>query len=151
MIRPLTTADVPAIKEVIDATGLFPSEMLGEMADGFLSGTETNERWLVLDDPSPVGIAYFAPEKLTDGTWNLYLIALHPDRQGRGDGSMMIGAVESQLSGMGARVLLVETSGLDAFEQTRRFYIKNGYHQEARIRDFYAAGEDKIVFWKALQ
>lgn len=24
----------------------------------------------------------------------------------------------------------------------------NGYHEEARIREFYAAGEDKVVFRK---
>jgi hypothetical protein len=28
---------------------------------------------------------------------------------------------------------------------------KNGYSQEARIREFYAAGEDKVVFAKMLQ
>lgn len=41
-------------------------------------------------------------------------------------------------------------SGLDSFELTRSFYRKNGYDEEARIRDFYRAGDDKIVFRKAL-
>jgi ribosomal protein S18 acetylase RimI-like enzyme len=47
-------------------------------------------------------------------------------------------------------VLLVETSGLPAFARARAFYRARGFDEEARIRDFYAAGEDKIVFWKAL-
>ena len=50
----------------------------------------------------------------------------------------------------GERVLLVETSGLPGFERTRAFYRKLGYDEEARIRDFYQAGEDKVVFRKAL-
>jgi ribosomal protein S18 acetylase RimI-like enzyme len=50
----------------------------------------------------------------------------------------------------GARMLLVETSGLASFERQRTFYRKCGYNEEARIRDFYQAGEDKIVFRKAL-
>lgn len=48
------------------------------------------------------------------------------------------------------RLLLVETSALPAFEGTRAFYRRLGYEEEARIRGFYAAGEDKVVYRKAL-
>lgn len=96
MIRNLTPADLPAIKSVIDATGLFPSDMLDDMVSGFFSSPEPDEHWLVLADPTPVGVAYVAPEKLTDGTWNLYLIAIRPDRQGRGNGSSLIKRVEEK-------------------------------------------------------
>lgn len=58
--------------------------------------------------------------------------------------------VEQAVQVRGARVLLVETSGLPSFAHTRAFYHACGYHEEARIRDFYRAGDDKIVFWKAL-
>ena len=58
--------------------------------------------------------------------------------------------VEQILAEQGERVLLIETSGLDAFERTHNFYRKIGYEEEARIREFYAASEDKIVFRKAL-
>ena len=33
---------------------------------------------------------------------------------------------------------------------SRQFYCKNGYDEEARIREFYQAGEDKVVFRKVL-
>lgn len=45
-------------------------------------------------------------------------------------------------------MLLVET--LASFDRTRAFYSKCGYEEEARIRDFYAAGDDKVVFCKVL-
>jgi RimJ/RimL family protein N-acetyltransferase len=54
------------------------------------------------------------------------------------------------LAARGERILLVETSGLPEFERTRAFYAKHGYEEEARIREFYRAGEDKVVFRKAL-
>ena len=61
-----------------------------------------------------------------------------------------IAHVEDDLKARDQRLLLVETSGLESFDLTRRFYRKNGYDEEARIRDFYRAGEDKIIFRKAL-
>ncbi|MGD1933410.1 MAG: hypothetical protein ACFB0Z_02700 [Candidatus Phaeomarinobacter sp.] len=58
--------------------------------------------------------------------------------------------VEDVLRARGERVLLIETSGLGSFERTRAFYRKQGYDEEARIREFFGAGDDKIIFRKAL-
>ena len=52
------------------------------------------------------------------------------------------------MSNPAARILIVETLGTDEFLQTREFYLKNGFDEEARIRDFYEDGGDKVVFWK---
>lgn len=49
---------------------------------------------------------------MTEGTWNLYLLAVHPDHQGRGRGSALVHHVEQDLRSAGTRVLLIETSGV---------------------------------------
>ena len=49
-----------------------------------------------------------------------------------------------------ARVLLVETSGTDAYERARTFYVARGFVDEARIREYYGPGDDKVVFWRRL-
>jgi ribosomal protein S18 acetylase RimI-like enzyme len=59
--------------------------------------------------------------------------------------------LEADLRAKGARILIADTSGSDEFTQTRAFYRKNGYSEEARIRDFWADGDDKVVFWKSLR
>lgn len=41
-------------------------------------------------------------------------------------------------------------AGLDGFDLTRKFYNQHSYTIEARIRDYYQEGEDKVVFWKKL-
>jgi ribosomal protein S18 acetylase RimI-like enzyme len=150
-IRPMADGDLTTVKAVIDSTGLFPSEMMDDMTTPYLSGHTTDELWFVaVRDGTVSGVAYCAPERMTDGTWNLLLIAVREDRQGQGIGAALTRRVERTLADQGARVLLVETSGLPAFERTRAVYRRLGYAEEACIRDFYAKGEAKVVFWKAL-
>ena len=149
-IRHVQPADIDGLKAVIEATNLFPPDLLDDMIAGYFSGEAGTDFWLTDDNGGPVAVAYYAPERMTEGTWNLYLIAVHPDLQGQGRGAALLSHVETALAARGERILLVETSGLPDFERTRAFYRNNGYDEEARIRDFYEAGNDKIVFRKAL-
>lgn len=149
-IRAVAAADLPALKHVIDGSGLFPSSMLDGMIDGYLKGNVDDQYWLTLSDGSPIAIAHYVPEKMTRGTWNLLLIAVDPSRQHLGHGAALIRHIERALSRLGARILIVETSGLPEFERARAFYKKLGYDLEARVRNFYEAGNDKIIFRKAL-
>ncbi len=149
-IRLVTPNDLPTLKTILDANELFPSDMLDEMISDYFNQENENQFWFTYEDRQPVAIAYCAPEQMTEGTWNLYLIAVHPDYQGQGIGSSILQYIEQMLAARGERVLLVETSGLASFESTRQFYRKCGYNEEARIREFYQAGEDKIIFRKSL-
>ena len=149
-IRAVQIGDLPALKAVIDANQLFPSDMLDEMISDYFNNEDSNDYWFTYDNGKPVAIGYCAPEKMTEGTWNLYLIAVHPNYQGSGYGTSMLHYIEQKLAQSGERILLVETSGLKSFERTRKFYQKCGYNKEAQIREFYQAGEDKIVFRKSL-
>lgn len=154
MIRTATIEDRKAILELSLNSGLFTTDNLGELAqtlDGTLGVNHSKHQWLVVEEANrTAGAAYFGPEAMTDGTWNLYYIAVLASARGTGLGSKMLTAVESALRDQGERVLLVETSGLDDYESTRRFYEKHGFSEEARIREFYGAGEDKVIFWKRL-
>jgi GNAT superfamily N-acetyltransferase len=154
MIRPTVPDDTVAILSLAVSSGLFPSDATDEVA-GVLASALKGELgpdhvWLTDDDGGPVGAAYYAPERMTEGTWNLYMLAVHPDRQRQGRGAALVRHVEQSLAARGARLLLIETSGLGSFERTRNFYRALGYDEEARIREFYKAGDDKIVFRKLL-
>ena len=100
-----------------------------------------------------VGAAYVAPEPFADRLWNLYFLAVSPDRHGAGTGTQLIAHVEDELRRAGqdaARVLLVETSSLEPYASARGFYRARGFDEEARIREFYGPGDSKVIFWKAL-
>lgn len=154
MIRPTTPEDIDGLLTLADAAGLFQPEhldFLKGMLTTYFSSTDNPEFWITDDDNGPVGVAYCEPERMANQTWNLQLIAIHPDRQGQGRGKALLRYVEQTLTEQGGRVLLVETSGVPDFEPTREFYRKCGFEEEARIRDFYDTGDDKIVFRKALK
>lgn len=150
-IRALTADQLPAVKAIIDSVGLFPSTLLDGMTAPFLTGAAPDELWLVaVRDGVPCAVAYAAPERFTDGTWNLLLIAVRRDRQGEGLAALLTRSVERRLADRGARILLIETSSLPAFARPRAIYGHLGYAEEARIRGFYARGEDKVIFRKIL-
>lgn len=149
-IRPLVRADLPALEQVIATTDLFPPALLEGMAASYLNGAPDPVLWLTFSDPDPIALAYAAPEPMTEGAWNLHLFAVHADHHSKGVGQALIAYVEESLAVEGQRILLVETSGIAEFERTRAFYRQCGYEEEARIRDFYQAGEAKIIFRKAL-
>lgn len=154
MIRAIASDDTTALLALAEATGLFQPEEIGGLAQmlaaHFDDVTHSSDIWLTDDDRGLVGIAYFAPERMTEGTWNLYLIAIHPKYQRQGRGAALLAHIEEMLAERGERILLVETSGLESFDYVRAFYRKNGFEEEARIRDFYRSGDDKIVFRKVL-
>ncbi len=148
--RAMSRIDLRAVSSILDDTGLFPTEMLAEMAEPFLREAEPHIWLTACDGRDVLGFAYCEPERMTDGTYNLLAIAVAPDRQSEGVGQLIVAAVEQAARDLEGRVLLVETSSLPEYERTRAFYDKLGYDREAVIREFYAEGEDKIVFWKHL-
>jgi ribosomal protein S18 acetylase RimI-like enzyme len=111
-------------------------------ADYELVGAFTSDRL--------VGYACFGSTPATDRTYDLYWIAVHPEAQSRGAGGALMTEVERQLEERRARLLVIETSSRDDYAPTRRFYHKRGYAESARLRDFYAPGDDRVVFSKRL-
>jgi ribosomal protein S18 acetylase RimI-like enzyme len=150
-IRLATQTDAVKVNNISRETGL--SDAAGD--DFKLEPMNDQHIWIVLEDEAGkiVGAAYFGPESHSDRVWNLYFLGVSRDAQGGGIGSALVAWVEANLRTRGqevAKLLLIETSSLESFEPTRAFYRKQGYVQEARIRDYYGSGDDKIVFWKSL-
>ena len=94
------------------------------------------------------GYACYGPTPDTDRTFDLYWIAVDPGAQGTGGGTRLLTEVERRLEGQNARMLIVETSSRSEYAPTRGFYERRGYAESARVRDFYAPGDDRIIFTK---
>lgn len=151
MIRPTNNTDFEALITLATASGLFEPDQT-DMLAAMLRSPDENDVWFTDEnDGLPVGVAFLAPEKMTHGTWNLYWIAVAPEHQRQGRGKAILNHVEMWLRNEGQRILLVETAGVQDFDYVRKFYADNGFEAEARIRDFYESGVDKVVFRKPLK
>jgi GNAT superfamily N-acetyltransferase len=98
-----------------------------------------------------LGYACFGPTPATDGTYDLYWLAVHPAAQGRGVGRALVRWVEQELGRRGARLLVVETSSRTDYAHTREFYARGGYVEAARVLDFYAPADDRIILTTRLR
>lgn len=154
MIRPLAPDDADAVVGLAVDSGLFPAgevEPVVALLADYVEGRAPGHRGDVDHDGGElVAMAYYQPAAATDRTWYLTMIAVRAGRQGEGRGSALLAHVEEQLRARGQRMLLVETSGLATFEPTRAFYQRAGYHQEARVRDFFEPGDDMVLFRKVI-
>jgi ribosomal protein S18 acetylase RimI-like enzyme len=150
-IRLATQLDASAVDSLSHETGLSD----GDEHPSSLEPMDDEHTWIVLENDSNavIGAAYFGPEGHSDRVWNLYFLAVDPQHQGGGTGSALVAWVEENLRYRGedvAKLLLIETSSVESFAPTRSFYEKLGYVEEARVREYYGPGDDKVVFWKML-
>ena len=152
VIRPTGPADRDAILALVEGSGQFEAAALAHVRstlESHLAG-QGDGIWLTADDGEPVGVAYCAPEAVTSGTWNLLMLWMRDDRHGQGHGTALVRQVEEALRSRKARLLIVETSCLPAFATARSFYAKCGFEHEATIRNYFAAGDHKMVLTKSL-
>ena len=129
----------------VDATRISGRERL---ADDFAHGASYRLVGLFGETSTEplVGYACYGPTPGTDGTYDLYWIAVHPSAQVTGGGRLLLREVEDHVVAAGGRMIIVETSSRSDYDGTRRFYDRRGYREGARVRDFYAPQDDRVIF-----
>ena len=155
MIRPTTPEDTPALRAIAAGTGVFkPMELeaLVEVLDDYhAENRQLGHVAVTLElHGKPAGFAYYAPAAMTDRTWYLYWIAVDKNVHAKGLGTRLLHRAEADVQAAGGRLFLIETSSLPHYDLTRKFYLKHGYEQAAVLRDFYADGDDMVVFRKRM-
>ena len=154
--REVRAADIPAIAHMAEATGFFTAEevaVAAELAEERLNrGPASGYHFLLAEDAANalLGYACFGPIPCTISSFDLYWIIVAPRQQGHGLGKRLIQATEAEIPALGGTRIYIETSSRELYHPTRRFYERCGYALEAVLKDFYAPGDDKLVYNKAL-
>lgn len=158
--------DVARVRAIVQSTGFFNQDEIriaGELVEETLAkGPVEGYRFLFADvfepdthpatagTPKTVGYTCYGQIPCTTGSFDLYWIAVDASMRGRGLGTLLQRKTEANIRSIGGRRLFAETSGRPQYEPTRRFYLGLGYQEEARLADFYAPGDDKLVYGMSL-
>lgn len=151
-IRNLTAADRGRIEAISRAVGLFRPDEIAVALEVFEGAVAGSPDYLALGadhDGRLAGWICWGPTPCTLGTFDLYWMAVDPGLHGAGVGTALLHAMESRLAGL-ARLVVVETAGRPDYGRTRDFYEARGYRPVSRIPDFYAPGDDQVVYVKSL-
>jgi ribosomal protein S18 acetylase RimI-like enzyme len=147
------------LAEILRGTGAFSDDEvlvgieLFDAANASESSHDTDYYFLGAFTPEAelVGYACYGPTPGTDRVYDLYWIAVDARAHGAGIGTTILTEVERRLQQRYARMLVAETSSRSDYAATRDFYRRRGYAESARVREFYAPGDDRIMFTKRFQ
>lgn len=155
-IRPMAGKDKPAIMQILRAIPEFmPAELIvaEEVIDSYLYDPSGSGYYVLVTEVESAITGYicYGPTPLTEGTWDLYWMAVAPEQQGRGIGKTLMESAERKIKRSGGRLAIIETSSKPEYERTRRFHYSQGYELVCQIADFYAPGDDKLILQKRLR
>jgi GNAT superfamily N-acetyltransferase len=149
----LIQSDLPAIRAMVESTGVFNSVELDcavELAEDRLQkGTKSEYNFLFAEmDGRVVGYACYGPIALTEGSYDLYWIAVDKAMQGHGLGRKIMDKVVEIIRGEGGRNMYIETSSKPHYLATRTFYERCGCYLVATLDDFYSPGDNQEIYCK---
>jgi ribosomal protein S18 acetylase RimI-like enzyme len=121
-----------------------------ELLDRAAAGDDDYRFVGAFDGDDLVGYACWGPTPGTEGTFDLYWIAVDTTRQGGGVGSQLLTHVERTLQAGGGRLIVVETSSRADYAPTRAFYERRGYTRAATLPGYYAPGDNLVIYLKEL-
>ena len=155
VVRDLCRLDRSALAGLVASVELFsPAEktVAMEVLDAYFDhpGTDYHGQGAFTRRGSLLGYTCYGPTPCTEGTWDLYWIAVSGEARGRGVGTLLVKEMHRRLVTQHARLVLIETSSRADYAPTRGFYERHGYRVVARVPDFYAPGDDRMIFARAL-
>jgi GNAT superfamily N-acetyltransferase len=154
----LRQGDSAAVRALVAGTGFFSAEEVDvavELVDETLSRGKASGYEFVFVEAAEsggelLGYTCFGPIPATASSFDLYWIAVAPESQGSGIGRKLIGETERLARKQGAARMFVDTAGRAQYAPTRAFYERMGYRKAAVLDDFFAPGDAKVIYAKAL-
>ena len=155
-IRYMCPKDRPQILSILKETGVFRPEELTVaeevLDDALAKGAGGHYQSFVAEDGGGTAIGWvcFGPTPCTVGTFDIYWLVVASQKQHCGIGASLVQYATELIKRRNGRMIVVETSGNARYLSTRQFYEKMDYCEAGRVKDFYAVGDDKVIYTKLI-
>jgi ribosomal protein S18 acetylase RimI-like enzyme len=148
-------ADRDKICEMLTVCDAFTQEEVGvalEILDAGLAGGLEGDYpvFVAKVDGEVRGYICIGKTPLTETTWHLYWICVHPNGQGQGVGRLLLEFAATFVGSRSGKRIALETSEKPNYARSRRFYEAAGYEVVGRIRHFYKRGDHCVMYCKEL-
>lgn len=153
-IHPMEAGDRSRVHEILKSVGVFNSDEIAcavELFDIYLKkGVDPNEYVFcgAYQDGVLKAFECFGKAALADRVYDLYWIATDPACRQTGLAMALMEDLDRYMLSLRARKILAETSSKVIYEKAHRLYLKCGFQKAALIRDYYAVGDDLLIFEK---
>lgn len=152
--RALEPADRPRLDALLRRVAAFTDDERAvalELVDHQLANPSSDDYRFILafadeDAETLAGYLCFGRTPMTAATYDLYWLATAPEFSRSGVARGLVGAMERAIVDAGGGIVRVETGSREGHGAAVRFYDAVGFHRAATIEDFYAPGDDLIVF-----
>ena len=148
-------SDHQTVEAIVRSTGFFSPDEVDvavELVDQrLLQGLASGYYFVFAErDGRTLGYGCYGPIAATVGSYDFYWLAVDKGCQNQGLGRAMRKEIERRIREAGGRRIYIETSNRAQYAPTRAFHERSGYRQEAILKDFYADGDDKVIYVKTL-
>ena len=160
--RGIEPADRPLIAALLGSLSAFSDEERAvalELIDHRLAHPASDDYRFILSFSCPetggpeelAGYLCYGRTPLTRSTYDLYWIVTSPAYARSGVARGLVARLESEIAREGGGLVRVETGSREGHGGAVHFYDAVGFARTATIADFYAPGDDLIVFTKRLR
>lgn len=153
MIRSIKPSDVEGLEKLLKKIPNFNEaevKVAMELIETTVNNpTQTDYNIFVCEEDGKI-LGYHCTGKrpLTDAVYDLYWIVADPEHSGKGIGKNLLEHAENFVKERKGRWILAETSSKDSYLSTQSFYLRNNYTILSEIKDFYAVGDNLLIFGK---
>ena len=152
----VTPDDRQRVRQIVASTGFFnPAEVdvAVELVDERLAKGPAGDYHFIFADQGPQTSGYvcYGPIAGTEASYDLFWIAVAANIQRQGLGKVLLAEAERLIRQSDGKRIYIETSNRGHYVSTRAFYERSGYALEAVLKDFYAPGDDKAIYVKAVE
>ena len=151
----INKSDRDSIKDILGSTGFFYDyeiEVAVEIADEYLEKENGNGYYFMaaIYEGRMIGFTCYGEIPCTKASYDLYWIGVHNDFRGKGIGIGLLQETEKHIVALSGERVYIETSSTEKYAPTQGFYLRAGYTLEARLKDYYRDGDDKLMYAKVV-